>query len=128
MEPMLSHGSRVRSRSAVTLQLISTFILAPMIVQGLFFLNLKFQASIFCGCTAWFVSDLVGNPDCWFCHAKAPVLTYIISVKSIIICRAETCSTGPLLEKKMIYKYIIYNLNMSKHVHLINRFSLTCKN
>ena len=25
----------------------------------------------FCDCTAWFVSDLVGNPNCWFSHAQA---------------------------------------------------------
>ena len=25
----------------------------------------------FCDCTVWFVSDLVGNPNCWFSHAKA---------------------------------------------------------
>ena len=24
----------------------------------------------FCGCTARFVSELVGNPDCWFSHRK----------------------------------------------------------
>ena len=23
-----------------------------------------------CDCTAWFVSDLVGNPKCWFSHAQ----------------------------------------------------------
>ena len=27
--------------------------------------------AILCGCTALFVSDLVGNPDCWFCHKAA---------------------------------------------------------
>ena len=27
--------------------------------------------SIFCRCTGWFLSDLVGNPDCLFCHARA---------------------------------------------------------
>ena len=32
-------------------------------IQSLYFLNLKFQASIFCSCTAHFVSDLVGNPE-----------------------------------------------------------------
>ena len=27
--------------------------------------------ALFCNCTAWFVSDLVGNPNCWFSHAQA---------------------------------------------------------
>ena len=30
----------------------------------------KFQA-LFCDCTAWFVSDLVIIPNCWFSHAQA---------------------------------------------------------
>ena len=32
--------------------------------------NFKAPA-IFCGCTAWFVSDLVGNPEDLFSHNKA---------------------------------------------------------
>ena len=24
----------------------------------------------FCDCTGWFVLDLVGNPNCWFCHEE----------------------------------------------------------
>ena len=24
-----------------------------------------------CDCTAWFVSDLVGNTNCWFSHSQA---------------------------------------------------------
>ena len=27
--------------------------------------------SVFCGCTAWFVSDLVGNPEDLFSHDEA---------------------------------------------------------
>ena len=42
---------------------ISTaFVFATQIVQSLNFLNPKFQV-IFCGCTAWLVSDLVGKPS-----------------------------------------------------------------
>ena len=25
---------------------------------------------LFCDCTAWFVTDLVMNPNCWFSHAQ----------------------------------------------------------
>ena len=32
--------------------------------------NFKLLA-LLCDCAAWFVSDLVGNPNCWFCHAQA---------------------------------------------------------
>ena len=45
-------------------QLITTFVFTTWIVQSIYFLNPKFQASInsqFCGCTARFVSDLVRN-------------------------------------------------------------------
>ena len=31
---------------------------------------------MFCGCTARFVSDLVGNPNCWFSHAQAHFLNH----------------------------------------------------
>ena len=35
-----------------------------IISKSLNFLNLKFQASgIFCGCAAWFVSDMFGKPE-----------------------------------------------------------------
>ena len=61
---------------AVTAKLISAFVLATRIVQSLNFLNPKFQVSpvaIFCGYTAWFVSDrdLVGNPKDLFSHDVA---------------------------------------------------------
>ena len=36
---------------------------------------------IYCDSTARFVSDLVGNPNCWFCHAKAHM--YSISQLSV---------------------------------------------
>ena len=49
---------------AVTPKLISTFVFATWIVQFLYYLNPKFQAScLFCGCTARFVWDLVRNPE-----------------------------------------------------------------
>ena len=39
------------------------FFFATLLVQFLFFVNLKFQAPCFCYCTGQFVSDLVGNPE-----------------------------------------------------------------
>ena len=37
-------------------------------------LNFK-SLAIFCGCTARFVSDLVGNPEDWFSHNAAHMVT-----------------------------------------------------
>ena len=47
----------------VTAKLISAFVSATRIVQFLFYLNPKVQASLacFCACTGRFVSDMVGN-------------------------------------------------------------------
>ena len=53
---------------AVTAQLNSAIVFATQIVEPLFFLNPKFQAS---SLTSWIVSDFVGTPNCWFSHAKA---------------------------------------------------------
>ena len=57
----------------VTVQLIRAFVFATQIVQFLFFLNPKFQASyhLLWLYTAWFVSDLVGNPEDRFCCDEA---------------------------------------------------------
>ena len=35
---------------------------------------LNISKVLLCDCTAWFVSDLVGNPNCWFSHAQAHIL------------------------------------------------------
>ena len=54
----------------VTAKLISAFVFATRIVQSLFYLNFK-PLAILCGCTARFVSDLVGNPEDRFSHNEA---------------------------------------------------------
>ena len=70
---------------AVTAELISVFVFTTQIVQSLYFLNLEFQASrsscVFCGCTARFVSDLVGNPEDRFSHNKAQIISKLCSLK-----------------------------------------------
>ena len=30
--------------------------------------------TIFCDCTGQFMSDQVGNPDCWFSHPKTQII------------------------------------------------------
>ena len=58
----------------VTAKLISAFVFATQIVQSLYHLNTKLQA-----CTAWFVSDLVGNPDNRFSHNEANLDRHVTS-------------------------------------------------
>ena len=64
------HMRKQRRRS--TAKLISAFVFAIRIVQSLYYLNKKIKPlSIFFGCTARFVSDLVGNPEYRFSHNEA---------------------------------------------------------
>ena len=50
-------------------------LLSTLIIPFLFFLyKYKNYAKFFCACTARFVSDLVGNPNCWFSHKKARIV------------------------------------------------------
>ena len=61
-----------RSANAVTAQLISErFVFTTRVEQFLFYLNPKFQVSIFRDCTGLFVSDLVGNPEDQFSRVVA---------------------------------------------------------
>ena len=65
-----------RERCAVSAQLISAFVFATQIVESLFFLNPKFQASylvFFRDCTGQFVSDMVGNPEDQFSRITAHI-------------------------------------------------------
>ena len=69
---------------AVTAKLISAFVFAIQIVQSLYCLYPKFQAS---GCTAQFVSDVVGNPEDRFSHNEALMIHqyfYSLGDKSFI--------------------------------------------
>ena len=50
---------------------LCAFVFAIRIVQSFYFLTHNFKPlAILSGCTAWFVSDLVGNPEDWFSHNK----------------------------------------------------------
>ena len=71
---------------AVTAKLISAFVFATQLVQFLSFLNTKFKPlAIFCGRTAWFKSDRVGNLEDRFSHNKAHL--------SFAVCNDVTCKT-----------------------------------
>ena len=68
---------------AVTAQLISVFVFATWIVQSLYCLYPNFKPlAIFCGCTARFVSDLVGNPEDQFSHNEAHMV-HVLTANSI---------------------------------------------
>ena len=62
-------------------QLISTFVFATRIVQSLYFLNAKLQASSH---ILWqyslVVSDLVGNPEDQFSHNDAQIFLHMPTV------------------------------------------------
>ena len=58
---------------AVIVQLISAFVFTTRIVQSLYFLNPKFQASSH---LLWLISlDLVGNPEDRFSHNEAQIMS-----------------------------------------------------
>ena len=57
---------------AVTAQLLSAFVSAIRIVQSIYYLNPKCQASSHLMCVYSLVlSDLVENPKVWFSHYEA---------------------------------------------------------
>ena len=62
------------NKDAVTAKLISAFVFATPIVQSLYFLIPKFQASSH---LLWLYSpsDLVGNPDDRFSHKEAHIIS-----------------------------------------------------
>ena len=66
---------RRRSSFAVTAKLISAFVFATRIVQFLFYLNPKFQASCYFLCLYSLVCvEPVRKPHCWFSHVMAQIL------------------------------------------------------
>ena len=67
---MRKQRRRSAVQCAVTAQLISAFVFATKIVQFLFYLYTKFQASN-CDCTGQFMSDLVGTTEGRFSHVAA---------------------------------------------------------
>ena len=75
--------------------LICAFIFATRIVQSLYFLNPNFKhLAIFCGCTAWFVSDLVGNPEDRFSHNEAQIRLFDLTSMIITAIFWDTKTLG----------------------------------
>ena len=69
---------------AVTAKLIRVLVFATGIVQSStsYIQNFK-PLAILCGFTAWFVSDLVGNPEDQFSHNEANLISFIITEHSL---------------------------------------------
>ena len=91
------------SFAAVTAKLISAIVYAKRIVQPLFYLYLKFQASsiLLCLCSSVCVGP-VQKPDCWFSHEAAHImlfrlsfLCYIYRLK-LLIRKSCPCNIYPL--------------------------------
>ena len=67
---------------AVAAKLITAFVFAIWIVQCLLGSTTYMQIrnfkplAISCGCTAPLVSDLVGNPEDWFSHNEAQIVSF----------------------------------------------------
>ena len=69
------HMQKQRHSNAVTAKLISAFVFATQIVQSLYFLNTKFQASSSFLCLYRPVCvGPVRKPHCWFSHEAAQIL------------------------------------------------------
>ena len=60
---VLAFAKKVHISCVVTMQLTRAFVFVTFIVQYLYFLDLKFcSLTIFSGCSAQFVADLIRNP------------------------------------------------------------------
>ena len=84
-------------------QLRGNRVFATRIVHFLLYLYPNFQ-DFLCDCTGWFVSDLVGTPNCWFSHAQAHIF---VSKTDKNHCRRDR--------------------SLRKHFHAINRDFLALK-
>ena len=58
--------------------------------------------TLFCDCTAWFVSDLVGNPNCLSSHAQAQCQR----IRSILFCYDSKQKNGMLNVSRTTSSYI----------------------
>ena len=68
-------------RSNCTAKLISAFVFATRIVQFLFYLNPRFQASssFLCLCRSVCVTP-VRKPHCWFSHEAAHISSWVMAL------------------------------------------------
>ena len=90
---------------------LRSIIFATQIVQFLLYLYPKFQDSFFCGCTGWFVSDLVGNPEDRFSGVTAQVASDQVSriMRKPAICIYENKSTDQLCSNSVADQYLLFH-------------------
>ena len=65
---------------AVIAQLISVVVFATQTVQSTPLFTKSEISSIYFVCSAWFVSDMVRNPDCLFSYASAHIGTCRVKI------------------------------------------------
>ena len=104
---------------AVTAKLISTFVFAIRIVQFLFYLNPKFQASNSFLCLYRPVCvGPVWKPHCWFSHEAAQMLPVLVlsgflKVQSESLCSKQVKPFLPLdIIIALLRKYIIKDIKL----------------
>ena len=80
------------NKDAVTAKLISAFVFATRIVQFLFYLNPKFQASSSFLCLYRLVCvGPVRRPHCWFSHEAAHITYFSIVIRIILSSTRPVC-------------------------------------
>ena len=111
---------RRRSDASYRVQLISTFVFASKIVQTLYFLNMKFQASSH---LLWLYNlvcmDLVGKPEGRFSHVAAHTIcfrgtNYQIGIR--VICRHVLSLKTKKNRKNLSHRSIHIQLENKKNI------------
>ena len=77
--------TKMQISCAVTTRLISAFVFAKLIVQSIYFLNVKPFSNLF-GCTYWFVLDQVRNPKYKCSRGTAYILCIMNQAKHCFKC------------------------------------------
>ena len=107
-------------------KLICAFVFAAQMVQSLLFLKIRnFKPlAILCGCTDWFVSDLVGNPEDRFSHVAAQIIVHVqtrLILPLYCLVSSRACMIFPILlasyDKSAVCPFI--NLSNSSLFHSI---------
>ena len=78
--------AKTKTQISLTAKLISAFVFATWIVQYLFFLNTKFQASSHLQQLYSLVCVRPGqNPSCWFSYAGAQIILKLSKIRETFI-------------------------------------------
>ena len=102
---------------AVPAKLISAFVFSTLIVQFLFYLNPKFQASssFLCLYSSVCVRP-VRKPHCWFPHEVAQLLTALISESRDLATATRLCHRAKYMVYSPQYQEAMYPCGHVKNV------------